>query len=197
MFKNKIIQVIVICCLVCISTCFITMFARLEKSANNDTKTTTEQISNSDAETTTQENPNDNTTNIPADSDTRSYIKNLCKDVSNIEDFRCSCIIKSEFEIKNDKAKEIYNYITEQWQKSEEKHFDEKGLNWISLAFISGDSPPINEDDNVSFTEIYYGVFQIHENDYLMYTAAPFTSFASGYKMPDGTYNKILEMVKQ
>ncbi len=44
--------------------------------------------------------------------------------------------------------------------------------------------------------EHFYGVFWIHENDYMVYTATPVTSFQVYYKMPAGTYDKIAELLK-
>ena len=117
----------------------------------------------------------------------------LPADVSGIEDFKCVCSTdgETEFVIYNDYAKETKIDVTEQ--------------NYIFLSFQDGEpllilSQEPNADTSNTFSvseEHFYGVFWICENDYLVFTATPMTSFQKYYMLPEGTYNKVLEMVKQ
>lgn len=131
----------------------------------------------------------------------------LPADVSGIEDFKCVCSTdgETEFVINNDYAKELYSYITSLWQNARETKIDVTEQNYIFLSFQDGEpllilSQEPNADTSNTFSvseEHFYGVFWICENDYLVFTATPMTSFQKYYMLPEGTYNKVLEMVKQ
>lgn len=127
------------------------------------------------------------------------------EDISAITDFKCVCStdVETEFVIEDDIAKELYNYIAEQREKSEETEIDRTEQDCIYLSFQDGEpllvlnqelKTKISDELTIS-EEHFYGVFWICENDYLVYTATPMTSFQRYYKMPEGTYKKISEMV--
>lgn len=129
----------------------------------------------------------------------------LPMDVSNIEDFKCVCSIdeETEFVIDNNDAKELYSYITSQLQKAKETRIDRTEQNYIYLSFQDGEpllilsqEPKAEISNALAVSEKhFYGVFWICENDYLVFTAMPITSFQKYYILPEGTYNKVLEMV--
>ena len=129
------------------------------------------------------------------------------EDVSAIADFKCVCSTdhKTEFVIENDDAKALYTYIGEQLEKAEQTEIDRTEQDYIYLSFQDGEpllilsqEPKAEISDILAVSdEHFYGVFWIHENDYMVYTAMPITSFQKYYKMPDGTYDKIAELVKK
>ncbi len=129
------------------------------------------------------------------------------EDVSAIADFKCVCSTdhETEFVIENDEAKALYTYIMEQWEKAEETEIDRTEQDDIYLSFQDGEPLLIlSQEPNAEISdalavsdEHFYGVFWIHENDYMVFTAMPMTSFQKYYKMPEGTYDKIAELVKK
>ena len=132
-------------------------------------------------------------------------IVTLPADISAIADFKCVCSInhETEFVIENDAAKELYTYITEQWEKAKETEVDRTEQDQIYLSFQDGEPMLIlNQEPNVELSDDFivskkhfYGVFWICENDYMVFTATPMTSFQRYYKLPNGTYERVLEMV--
>lgn len=126
-------------------------------------------------------------------------------DASTIDDFKCVCSINEEtkFVIDNNDAKELYSYITKRWLKAKETRFDSTEQNYIYLSFQDGEPFLISSQEpkaEISNTcaaseEHFYGVFWIGENDYLVFTAMPITSFQEYYILPEGTYKNVLEMV--
>lgn len=96
-------------------------------------------------------------------------------------------------------------YITEQWKEAEKIQFDSTEQNYIYLSFQNGEpllslgqEPKEEISDNLSVSdEHFYGVFWIYDNDYMVYTAMPMTSFREYYKMPAGTYDKITGIIKK
>ena len=126
-------------------------------------------------------------------------------DISAIADFKCVCSTdnKTEFVIENDTAKELYTYIMEQWGKAEETAVDRTELDYIYLSFQDGEPMLIfNQEPNAETADNFvvsknhfYGVFWICENGYMVFTATPMTSFQQYYKLPNGTYERVLEMV--
>ena len=129
------------------------------------------------------------------------------EDVSAIADFKCVCSTdhETEFVIKNDDAKGLYTYISEQINKAEQTEIDRTEQDYIYLSFqdgeplfISSQEPDAEISDALAVSdEHFYGVFWIHENDYMVYTSTPMSSFQIYYKMPVGTYDKIAEMVNK
>ena len=127
------------------------------------------------------------------------------EDVSAIADFKCVCSTdhETEFVIENDDAKALYTYIGEQLEKAEQTEIDRTEQDYIYLSFQDGEpllilsqEPKAEIFDTFAVSdEHFYGVFWIHENDYMVFTAMPMTSFQKYYKMPEGTYNKIAEMI--
>ena len=127
------------------------------------------------------------------------------EDVFAIADFKCVCSTddETEFVIENDESKELYTYIMGQWEKAEETQSDRTEQEYIYLSFQDGEpllilsQEPKAEISDVSAASYkhFYGVFWIRENDYMVYTAMPITSFQKYYKMPNGTYSKIIEMI--
>ena len=125
--------------------------------------------------------------------------------VSAIADFKCVCSTdtETEFVIEDEDAKALYTYIMEQWEKAEETEIDRTEQDYIYLSFQDGEpllilsqEPKAEISDALAVSdEHFYGVFWIHENDYMVFTAMPMTSFQKYYKMPEGTYNKIAEMI--
>ncbi len=145
-----------------------------------------------------------------AKGDPKDAIVTFPEDVSAIADFKCVCATdrETEFVIENDEAKALYTYISKQFEKAEETeepNVDGTEQDYIHLSFQDGDPwLTLNQEPKAeisdSFTvadEHFYGVFWIHENDYMVYTATPVTSFKVYYKMPAGTYDKIAVLVKQ
>lgn len=128
-------------------------------------------------------------------------------DASDIEDFKCVCSTdeETEFIIDNNYAKELYRYITSQWQKAKETELVRTEQRSIYLSFQDGEplltlnqEPKAETSNTLAVSEQhFYGVFWICENDYLVFTATPMTSFQKYYTLPEGTYNKVLEMVTQ
>ena len=103
----------------------------------------------------------------------------LPDDVSDIEDFKCVCSLDGEtdFLIEGETAKELYVYIREQWENSEDTMFDGTENIYIFLSFqegyplmLSGEKPDpekkVSEASPVNDT-LFYGVFQVYENDYM------------------------------
>ena len=129
------------------------------------------------------------------------------EDVSAIGDFKCVCSTdhETEFVIEDEDAKALYTYIMEQWEKAEETEIDRTEQDYIYLSFQDGEpllilsqEPKAEISDALAVSdEHFYGVFWIHENDYMVCTAMPMTSFLVYYKMPAGTYDKIAELVKK
>ena len=136
---------------------------------------------------------------------TNDAIVTYPEDVSAIADFKCVCSTdhKTEFVIENDEAKALYTYIMEQWEKAEETEIDRTEQDDIYLSFQDGEPLLILSQETKAETsdalavsdEHFYGVFWIHENDYMVFTAMPMTSFQKYYKMPEGTYSKVAEMI--
>lgn len=165
MLNNKILRVF---CLLCVVACLISLFS-CSKEKSNDA------------------------------------IVTYPEDVSAIADFKCVCSTdhETEFVIENDKAKSLYSYIMKQWKKADETQIDITEQDYIYLSFQDGEPLLILSQESKSeisdtiavSDEHFYGVFWIHENDYMVYTAMPMTSFQKYYKMPEGTYNKIAEMM--
>ena len=126
-------------------------------------------------------------------------------DVSSITDFKCVCSTdhKTEFVIENETAKALYAYITDAWQKVQEAEIDGNEQDYIYLSFQDGEpllvlnqQPKVEICDALQVSgEQFYGVFWVYENDYLTFTASPVTSFQEYYKLPGGSYDKILKMV--
>ena len=129
------------------------------------------------------------------------------KDISAVADFKCVCSTdhETEFVIENDDAKTLYTYIGKQLEKAEQTEIDRPEQDYIYLSFQDGEplfilsqEPTAKISDILAVSdEHFYGVFWIHENDYMVYTAMPITSFQVYYKMPAGTYDKIAEFVKK
>ena len=167
MLNNKMLRVL---CLLCVGTCLISLFG------------------------CAKEKPNDAIVTYP-------------EDISAITDFKCVCSTdhETEFVIEDDGAKALYTYIMEQWKKAEKTEIDRTEQDYIYLSFqdgeplliLSQESKAKISDALVVSDEHFYGVFWIHENDYMVYTAMPMTSFQVYYKMPAGTYDKIAELVKK
>ena len=136
---------------------------------------------------------------------TNDAIVTYPEDVSTMVDFKCVCSTdhEAEFVIKDDKAKALYTYIREQWKAAEETQFDQTEQECIYLSFQDGEPLFILNQElsgEISGTPAvldnhFYGVFWIHENDYMTYTAMPMTSFQKYYKMPEGTYHKVAELI--
>lgn len=168
MLNNKSTRLL--CCLLCVIACSLTLFACYEEK-NNDT------------------------------------IVTYPEDVSAIADFKCVCSTdhETEFVIEDDDAKALYTYIGEQLEKAKQTVFDRTEQDYIYLSFQDGEpllilsqEPKAEVSDPLTVSdEHFYGVFWIHENDYMDYTAMPMTSFQIYYKMPAGTYDKIAELVKK
>ena len=165
MLNNKILRVL---CLLCVVACLISLFG------------------------CSKEKPNYAIVTYP-------------EDVSAIADFKCVCSTdhETEFIIEDEEAKALYTYIMEQWEKAEETEIDRTEQDDIYLSFQDGEpllilsqEPKAEISDALAVSdEHFYGVFWIHENDYMVFTAMPMTSFQKYYKMPEGTYNKIAEMI--
>ena len=129
------------------------------------------------------------------------------EDVSAIFDFKCVCSTdrETEFVIENDDAKVLYTYINEQLEKAKQTEIDRTEQDYIYLSFQDGEplliqsqDPKAKISDALAISnEHFYGVFWIYENDCMVYTAMPMTSFQIYYKMPAGTYDKIAEFVKK
>lgn len=127
------------------------------------------------------------------------------EDISAVADFKCVCSTdnETEFTIKDDNAKALYTYIMEQWKDAEETQIDRTEQDCIYLSFQDGEpllilsqEPKAEISDALAVSnEHFYGVFWIHENDYMVYTAMPMASFQKYYKMPEGTYSKVSEMI--
>ena len=127
------------------------------------------------------------------------------EDISAIADFKCVCSTdhETEFVIEDDEAKALYTYIMEQWEKAEETEIDRTEQDYIYLSFQDGEPLLILSQESKAeisdalavSDEHFYGVFWIHENDYMVFTAMPMTSFQKYFKMPEGTYNKIAEII--
>ncbi len=155
-------------CLLCVVTCLISLFG------------------------CSKEKPNDAIVTYP-------------EDVSAVADFKCVCSTdhETEFVIEDDEAKALYTYIMEQWENAEETEIDRTEQDYIYLSFQDGESlliltqePKAEISDALAVSdEHFYGVFWIHENDYMVYIAMPMTSFQKYYKMPEGTYSKVAEMI--
>ena len=168
MLNNNLTRML--CCLLCVIACSLTLFG------------------------CSKEKPNDAIVTYP-------------EDVSAIADFKCVCSTdhETEFVIENDEAKALYTYIMEQWEKAEQTEIDRTEQDYIYLSFQDGEplfilsqEPNAKISDALAVSdEHFYGVFWIHENDYMVYTAMPMTSFQVYYKMPAGTYDKIAELVKK
>ena len=167
MLNNKMLRVL---CLLCVVACLISLFG-CSKEKSNDA------------------------------------IVTYPEDVSAIADFKCVCSTdhETEFVIENDEAKALYTYIMEQWEKAEQTEIDRTEQDYIYLSFQDGEplfilsqEPKAEISDALAVSdEHFYGVFWIHENDYMVYTPMPITSFIVYYKMPAGTYDKIAELVKK
>ena len=167
MFNGKLVRII---CLLCVVACLMSLFG-CSKEKNNDA------------------------------------IVTYPEDVSAIADFKCVCSTdhETEFVIENDDAKALYTYIGEQLEKAEQTEIDRTEQDYIYLSFQDGEpllilsqDPKAEISDALAVSdEHFYGVFWIHENDYMVYTAMPMTSFQVYYKMPAGTYDKIAELVKK
>ena len=136
---------------------------------------------------------------------TNDAIVTYPEDVSTIVDFKCvySTNHETEFVIKDGNAKALYTYIMEQWKVAEETQIDRTEQEYIYLSFQDGEplfilsqEPKAEISDALAVSdEHFYGVFWIHENDYMVYAAMPMTSFQKYYKMPEGTYSKVAEMI--
>ena len=141
-------------------------------------------------------------------SDTKDDVRYaLPIDASEIEDFKCVCSTagETEFVIENDHAKELYTYITNQWQNAKETEIDRTEQSYVYLSFQDGapflipsrESTAVASDTLAESEKHFYGVFWICENDTLIFTAMPMTSFQKYYRLPEGTYHKVLEMATQ
>ena len=121
------------------------------------------------------------------------------EDVSAISDFKCVYSIdhKTEFVIEDNDAKTLYKYIREQWETAEETKIDQTEQEYIYLSFQDGEPFLISSEATTETPDAhFYGVFWIHENDYMVFSPAPITSTQLYYQMPEGTYLKITEMIK-
>ena len=136
-----------------------------------------------------------------------SSIVSYPADISVVDDFKCVCSInqQTEFVVEEDASKELYTYIQKQWAKASETKMDTSKQDCIYLLFQVGEPFLISSQENeteksnahaVSQAN-YYGVLWIHENDYMVFTAMPFTSFQRYYQMPEGTYDRVMKMVMQ
>ncbi len=114
-----------------------------------------------------------------------SYV-NYPADVSAVDGFKCvySSDSETDFAIEGETAKELYTYIAGQWEKSNETELEGAGQARIYLSFCDGE-------------ENFYGTFWICENDYMVFTATPETSFQKYYELPAGTYEKLSEMIEK
>ena len=167
MFNGKLVRII---CLLCVVTCLMSLFGCAKEKTND-------------------------------------AIVTYPEDVSAIADFKCVCSTdhETEFVIENDDAKALYAYIGEQLEKAEQTEIDRTEQDYIYLSFQDGEpllilsqEPKAEISDALAVSdEHFYGVFWIYENDYMVYTAMPITSFQKYYKMPEGTYDKIAELVKK
>lgn len=165
MLNNKILRVL---CLLCVDACLISLFGCSKEKPSNTIVTHPEAV-------------------------------------SAIADFKCVCSTdhETEFVIEDGEAKALYTYIMEQLEKAEETEIDRTEQDYIYLSFQDGEpllilsqEPKAEISDALAVSdEHFYGVFWIHENDYMVYTAMPMASFQKYYKMPEGTYNKIAEMI--
>lgn len=127
------------------------------------------------------------------------------EDISDVVGFKCVCSTdhKTEFVIENDDAKVLYTYIKNQWKHAEESEPYHTKQACIHLSFQDGEPLLIlnreanlnNSNNFVKAEQNFYGVFWIQENDYMVYTAMPMTSFQKYYKLPEGTYSKVLSMI--
>ena len=167
MFNGKLVRII---CLFCVVACLTSLFGCSKEKPNNTIVTYPE-------------------------------------DFSTIADFKCVCSTdhETEFVIEDDEAKALYTYIMEQWEKAEETEIDRTEQDYIYLSFQDGEPLlTLSQEPNAEISdalavsdEHFYGVIWIHENDYMVFTAMPMTSFQKYYKMPAGTYDKITELVKK
>ena len=88
----------------------------------------------------------------------------------------------------------------EQQKNAVETAKDETEQDYIYLSFQDGEPLLISnqtQESEIASELNFYGAFWIHENDYLVFTATPMTSFQKYYKMPEGTYRKVAEMIKK
>lgn len=138
---------------------------------------------------------------------TKDTIVTYPEEISAIADFKCICSkdLETEFVIDNDDAKELYTYIMEQRKNAVETEIDRTEQDCIYLSFQAGDpllilsqEPKAEISDALAvYEEHFYGVFWVHENDYMVYTGMPTASFQKYFKMPEGTYERILEMIAE
>lgn len=127
----------------------------------------------------------------------------ISADVSDVENFKCVCSLdrQTEFVIEGKESKDLYNYILEQWEHSDKSETQNSQSKDIYMSFQDGEpfeisnQNTINSDINAGSERNFYGVFWVSENDYLTYTSSPMTSYQETYKLPEGTYMQILEMV--
>ncbi len=131
-------------------------------------------------------------------------LNTLPTDVYDIEDFKCVCSIdgETEFVIEADEAKQLYSFVMEQWGQADQTNIDSLEKEYVYIQFQDGEPFVLSQqaktevaDTPAESVEQFYGVFWILESDFMVYTAAPMTSFQAYYKLPDGTYDKVTEMV--
>ncbi|MGN0537082.1 MAG: hypothetical protein ACI4M3_03780, partial [Acutalibacteraceae bacterium] len=67
----------------------------------------------------------------------------------------------------------------------------------IGLVFYMGTWRSLEEDFNTRYSPMYFGVFYIDSNDFLIYTAAPYISFSECIQLPEGTYNAVVEITNK
>lgn len=118
-------------------------------------------------------------------------------DVSSITDFKCVCSTGGEtkFVIEGDKAVDLYSFVTEIWHQSEEIERDLTEQSYVYLVFQDGDPVYVYSQEQDASNTHFYGVFWICENDYLVFTGSPLTSFQKHYRLPKDSYKNILEML--
>lgn len=90
----------------------------------------------------------------------------------------------------------------EQWGQADQTNIDSLEKKYVYIQFQDGEPFILSHqaktevaDTPAESGEQFYGVFWILESDFMVYTAAPMTSFQAYYKLPDGTYDKVTEMV--
>ncbi len=129
----------------------------------------------------------------------------VSENVLDVENFKCVCSIdqQAEFVIEGKDSKDLYNYILEQWKLSDKAESQNSQSKDIYMSFQDGEplefsnQNSINSDIIAESESNFYGVFWVSENDYLTYTSSPMTSYQETYKLPEGTYTQIIEMIAQ
>ncbi|MBR5272139.1 MAG: hypothetical protein IKU25_01915 [Clostridia bacterium] len=181
--KKLISLLLVVITLLCIAAC----------GANTDVATTTA------------------TTTVPNDYYTGVSLDEYLEDIFSSDGFKyvCSTDEQKNIVIEKDDAEEMYTYIMKQLAYAEEIKSDTTDGKSIYIVFQDGeplllsdqtdapDDSAASADDLVAAKHRFYGVFWIYENDYAVHTGSPFMSFQAYYRMPEGTYEKVEEMLEK